>query len=51
MEEGKIEHMNIRAKMIKDINIFIAILIKQHHEVIVCIDVNEQFIQENNGIS
>ena len=43
--------MNIHAKMIKDINIFIAILIEQHHEVIIFIDTNEQFIPGNNGIS
>ena len=38
MEERNIEHMNIRAKRIKDINIFMAILIKQNHEVITFID-------------
>ena len=43
--------MNIRAKMIKDINLFMAQLIKQHHEVITFIDGNEQFIPGNNGIS
>ena len=34
MEDRNIEHMNICAKMIKYINIFMAILIKQHHEII-----------------
>ena len=52
MEERNIEHMNIRAKIIKkDINIFMAILIKQNHEVITFIDGNEQFIPGNKGIS
>ena len=50
MEERNIEHMNIRAKRIKDINIFMAILIKQNHEVITFIDGNEQFIPGNKGI-
>ena len=51
MEEINIEHMNIRTKMIKDINIFMAQLIKQNHEVITFIDRKEQFIAGNNGIS
>ena len=51
MEERNIDYMKIRAKMIKYINIFMAILIKEHHEVITFIDTNEQFIQGNNGIS
>ena len=51
MEEINIEHIKSHAKMIKYINIIIAILIKQHHEVIVFIDTNEQFIPGNNDIS
>ena len=37
--------------MIKFINIFIAQLIKQHHDVIMFIDVNVKFILGNNGVS
>ena len=51
MEERNIDHMNIPAKRIKNINIFMAILIKQNHEVITFIDGNEQFIPGNKGIS
>ena len=51
MEERNIENMNICSKMIKYINIFMAILIRQHHEVITFIDGNEHFIPGNNGIS
>ena len=51
MEERNIDHMNIRAKMIKDINICMAILIKKNHEVITFIDGNEQFVPGNKGIS
>ena len=41
------EHPKVRTK---DINIFIALLIKQYHEVTVFIDANKQFIPGNNGI-
>ena len=51
MEERNIEHMNIRDKMIKDINKFLAELIFKHHEVILFIDANEPFIPGTRGIA
>ena len=45
MEERNIKHINIRDKMINDINNFLAELIFRHHEVIISIDANESFIR------
>ena len=51
MEEINIEHINIRDKMINDINNFLAELIFRHHEVIIFIVANEPFIPGTRGIA
>ena len=51
IEERNIENINVRDKIINDINNFLAELTFRHHEVIICIDANEPFIPGTRGIA
>ena len=51
MEERNIEHMNVRDKMINNINNCLAELIFKHHEVILFLDANEPFIPGTRRIA
>ena len=44
LEEHQQEHENIRDKMINDLIDFVQSLSDRSHEIIVCIDTNEEFI-------
>ena len=51
MEQTNTEHINIRDTIINDINDFLVEPIFRHHEVIIFIDTNAQFIPGTGGIS
>ena len=49
LEERQQEHENIREKMIIDLIDFVQSLSDSAHEIIVCIDTNEEFIPRKSG--
>ena len=51
MEERGDTTINVRKQMTKDLTQFIKNLTMKHHEVILCIDVNEEFDTGGKGIA
>ena len=51
LEERQREYENIRDKIINDLIDFVQSLLNSSHEIIVCIDTNEEFIPGKSGIA